>query len=263
MNSPLQPIEYKKFYLLWERAVANFQQVIAGKNSKWEKRVETVVDYLKERVIQPTDLLDVTNLTTNVWGPIYWDFLHLSSILLQYKLCRMKQYTIEKIKPFIDFCVLVINLDKGLICGVCAHNYLRFKTEYPTALDHLKKILCSGNFIYAIHLLHNIVNEKLDKKHFTQLDFAKIYTIYPIKDTRPYIDRFFDMPLYAFTSKSILEKIPDLEKEYEVDPRYIISKIYEYCGLEYPKLIHMTKPMVEFMKKHPKEIVEKLIEKIN
>ena len=96
----------------------------------------------------------------NVWGPVYWQFLHLTSIL-----CKT-QYQ----KDF--FSTNMYNFNLCLLCGICAFN---FKKKNPFLLMML--ISLTGDSITQIFRLHNMVNSALHKSQYSFEDFQKLFKL--------------------------------------------------------------------------------------
>ncbi|UVX94863.1 Ac92-like protein [Callinectes sapidus nudivirus] len=97
----------------------------------------------------------------NIWGPIYWNFLHLTSML-----CRT-----EYQKNL--FAANMFNFNLCMICSECAFN---FKQKKPFLLMMIISI--TGDSITPIYTLHNMVNDAIRHKHFEFEDFLKKYKLY-------------------------------------------------------------------------------------
>lgn len=263
-NLILSPIDYQEYYSVWEDSAAQFLQLIAIlKDNVWKVRINDVIQYISDGKQPRTNvLINPLNATTNIWGPIYWKFLHLTSILLQFKLNLIapgkKSVPIEQLKHHINFIVCIITLDKGLICGVCAHNYTKLKSEEPTAIEFLKKEYCSGFFIYATYLFHNMISTHNNKQRIGALDFAKIYKIYPIRDTRAIISNIYDLPVYQFNDKSLLDKISKYSTENKIEVEYIVSKIYKINNIQIPDILIPNKEVATFINMNNDDFYQKI-----
>lgn len=89
------------------------------------------------------------------WGNIYWEFLHLSSILLSFA------FENGLIKTLLDFPTLVYNIDVILPCAKCAYHYSTIKNS-----DDVKQIIKSmsfGSIMISLQIFHNVITANVDK----------------------------------------------------------------------------------------------------
>ncbi|AII15796.1 Ac92-like protein [Penaeus monodon nudivirus] len=110
---------------------------------------------IKERYT-PTDI----QFTKDVWGPIYWNFLHLLSIL-----CNKE----EQKKTF---AYIMMNFNLVLMCSACAFN---FRSKKPFMLT--MSMLITGDVITNLYNFHNLVNKALHKPYFDYSDFLDTYKL--------------------------------------------------------------------------------------
>lgn len=93
--------------------------------------------------------------TTNDWGRVYWLFLHYASILLNYA------YEMGKITHFLNFPLIVYNIDTILPCPKCILHYKSIKNDF--AVKNTIKQMAFGSNINGLIRFHNIITENVDK----------------------------------------------------------------------------------------------------
>lgn len=93
--------------------------------------------------------------TTHDWGRVYWLFLHYSSILLNYA------YEMGKITHFLNFPLLVYNIDTILPCPKCIMHYRGIKNDF--IVKNTIKQMSFGSNINGLIRFHNIITENVDK----------------------------------------------------------------------------------------------------
>lgn len=131
-------------------------------------------------------LVRMENYATNIWGPVFWNFFHLSSILLEYAFCN------NKINDILDFSTLIYNIDCILPCPMCASHYQQIKST-PAVKSSIKDI-SFGYIMTGLQTFHNIVTKNVDSTHeyinipnrsyFSLIDFAKTYNCIEIASLR-------------------------------------------------------------------------------
>ncbi|UVT30807.1 ac92-like protein [Penaeus vannamei nudivirus] len=162
-----------KYLLIYQKELYNFVNNILNKGNRmgefdntFEYSRASYDDLMKKLNIntkfEPNDL----QYAKNVWGPIYWNFLHLASIL-----CKTDNQKAT-------FAYLLMNFNLVLICSECAFNFLDKK---PFTLTMM--ILLSGDTITSLYNFHNIVNKALHKKQFQYSDFLLKYNIVAVKES--------------------------------------------------------------------------------
>ncbi|QBB28609.1 Ac92-like protein [Homarus gammarus nudivirus] len=122
--------------------------------------------------IKPTTIDKDAGYFKNVWGPIYWRFLHLTSIL-----CRTKYQ-----KDL--FATNMLNFNLCIICPECASN---FKKKEPFIIMMIMSL--SEDVVTPIYNLHNIVNDSLHRQQYSFEDFLTLYNI-QVTDTKINTYRF-------------------------------------------------------------------------
>lgn len=120
--------------------------------------------------------IDPGRMTKNVWGGIFWKFLHTASVLLQYA------YYKDRIGSFLNFPALLYNIDKVLPCPVCIEHYTRIKTT-PSVLNIIEQS-SFGLLITAVYRFHTVVNKNHkspleNRTPFRDVDFALLYHCFP------------------------------------------------------------------------------------
>lgn len=144
-------------------------------NETFERLVNIVgEEYNVERSVMYVRL---GNYGTNVWGNLYWRFLHHTSILLEQAMHN------NRINDPLDFPLLVYNIDCILPCANCALHYRRIKetADVKTVI----KDMSFGMLVNGLQAFHNLVTRNVDKlpeyagmpdrPTFTMIDFARTY----------------------------------------------------------------------------------------
>lgn len=149
--------------------------------------------------------IDPGRMTKNVWGGIFWKFLHTSSILLQYAYCK------NRINTFLNFPALLYNIDKILPCPVCIENYTRIKREKP--ILNVIEQSSFGLLATSVYRFHTIVNKNhespLDdattRLPFRDVDFALLYHCYPRSLTNTEVSvTFIKQPIVFHSREHVL-----------------------------------------------------------
>lgn len=122
--------------------------------------------------------------STSDWGKVYWEFLHLSSILLSHA------FETGLVDSLLGFPTLVYNIDGILPCSRCAHHYAAIKEG-----DDMKQVIKSmafGSTMVSLQIFHNIVTANVDKtpdyanrpnrERFLLSDFALKYKCIDVQD---------------------------------------------------------------------------------
>ena len=158
----------------------------------YRTRLSAFIAFLKSTFELSTTvmLVQTSKYSTDMWGSLYWSFLHYASILLQYAL-----YTglTDDVK---DFPTLVYNIDKMLPCSMCIAHYLSVK--HQNHVRYLIKMMSFGHVIQGLYQFHNVISENVYRhrypmvakdanippfRTFTPIDFAKRYHCYPLTTT--------------------------------------------------------------------------------
>lgn len=118
-----------------------------------------------------------SNYSTDLWGPVYWRFLHLASILVSYA------FEHQRIRDMLDLPTLVYNIDLILPCPMCAAHYQAIKQDSRVLLA--VKNMSFGSIVTYLQTFHNIVTENVDRTPeyanrpprppFTSIRFARVY----------------------------------------------------------------------------------------
>lgn len=122
-------------------------------------------------------IVHANKYTTHDWGRVYWLFLHYSSILLNYA------YEMGKITHFLNFPLIVYNIDTILPCPKCIMHYRAIKNDF--SVKNAIKQMSFGSNMNGLIQFHNIVTNNVDKtpeyanrpkrQMFTQAHFASQY----------------------------------------------------------------------------------------
>lgn len=123
--------------------------------------------------------VNVNNYTTPQWGPVYWRFLHYSSILLAYA------YENKMIASFLDFATIVYQIHLVLPCPTCKSHYMSVR-ETVEITDTIKYV-AFGLPMVGVHFFHNLITKNVDsyltklsanrehRRPFLVSDFARTY----------------------------------------------------------------------------------------
>lgn len=178
-----------------DRVVAEFVPVLSefeayvesvAMSDAYRGRLSAFIDFLKSAFeLSTTVMLVQTNkYSTDMWGPLYWSFLHYASILLQYALHTGLTDDVK------EFPTLVYNVDKMLPCSICIAHYLSVKRQND--VRYLIKMMSFGHVIQGVYLFHNVISENVRRHRyataenappsstFSPIDFAKRYHCYPL-----------------------------------------------------------------------------------
>lgn len=95
-------------------------------------------------------------------GPIYWEFLHLVSILIKDN---------EDLRT--RFAWLMLNFNEFIFCSICSHNYLAKDFWRVVFIP----IVRGRDTVTAIYNLHNVVNQSVNHAHFTMKQFEERFSV--------------------------------------------------------------------------------------
>lgn len=148
------------------------------------KRLTSFVSFLKHSFELPTTVMLVQSgkYTTDMWGPLYWSFLHYASILLQY---AMQVGLADDVG---DFPTLLYNIDMMLPCGICVSHYNTIKSG--NRIRYAVKLVAFGHVVQGVYQFHDAIAENVHGhrdvkiappfRPFSPIDFALHYHCYPI-----------------------------------------------------------------------------------
>lgn len=148
-----------------------------------EHAFRDVVDKLVLELSRAYDFqLDVlfvktSTYTTDLWGNLFWSFVHLSAILITHA------FNANLIGDILDFPTIVYNIDAILPCSMCAEHYRAIKNTTPVRA--CVKQMSFGYVISGAMNFHNIVTANIDKMQranafprthpFGTIDHARVY----------------------------------------------------------------------------------------
>nr|WOJ45379.1 Ac92-like protein [Apis mellifera nudivirus] len=147
--------------------------------TRYNEIFEKLIGVLCEEYDIKRDIMYVRlgNYSTNIWGNLYWRFLHLTSILLEHSMYE------NRINDPLDFPLLVYNIDHILPCSTCTLHYRQIKET--AEIKATIKDMSFGMLISGLQAFHNLVTQNVDKTPeyanmpnrvpFTMLDFARTY----------------------------------------------------------------------------------------
>lgn len=102
---------------------------------------------------RPVMLVSVAAHTTEQWGAVYWQFLHLSSVLVEYG------HAHALFRGTLHLATLLYNLDLVLPCAVCTGHYLLIKETAPV-LDCVREV-AFGDCVIGVHRFHSLVTHNI------------------------------------------------------------------------------------------------------
>jgi hypothetical protein len=91
-------------------------------------------------------------MNINQWGPRYWEFLHIFSIINEHN------YDVDQIKLFFD------DFHAYIPCLECREHYTDFFKDYSHT-----------NFVKSVLDLHNSVNQRLQKVQYSMDELRNKY----------------------------------------------------------------------------------------
>lgn len=116
------------------------------------------------------------------WGHVYWEFLHLASILLN------NAFEMKKINYFLYFATIIYHIDLILPCSMCAAHYKTIKYLKPHVKYDIPGVMIKiayGLPMVGLQIFHNIISRNINnsqeninrprKPFFDMSDFAKTY----------------------------------------------------------------------------------------
>lgn len=145
-------------------------------NRVFARLIQTLQEEYPKLTVNPI-FVRPSNYSTDLWGPVYWRFLHLASILVSHAFER------QRIRDMLDLPTLVYNIDMILPCPMCAAHYQAIKQDSRVLLT--VKNMSFGSIVTYLQAFHNIVTENVDRTPeyanrpkrpiFTAIQFARTY----------------------------------------------------------------------------------------
>ena len=102
-------------------------------------------------------------ITKKNWGPVFWDFLHLTAVNLRFKGVIPYENQQQLINLFNNLGVLIP-------CKKCALHYDEYLTDNPIE----KYVENKRRLSYWVYKLHNVVNDRLDIKETSRPSFDQV-----------------------------------------------------------------------------------------
>lgn len=148
--------QHQWFVLIKDILTHNNHTVKAIDINKYTATYEQIVDILNLEIV----IIRPMEYYKNIWGPVYWSFLHLTSIFC----------STEYQKDL--FSTNLLNFNLCMMCGTCAFN---FKDKKPFML--MLMMTLTQDMITPIFNLHNIVNTALKQPEYSFEVFVKKYNL--------------------------------------------------------------------------------------
>lgn len=145
----------------WFELIKNIlqNQKVNINNNTVNKYTVTYEEMMNVYNLPITDIQD-NQYYKNIWGPVYWNFLHLTSIF-----CKT-----EYQKDL--FCTNMLNFNLCMICSECAFN---FKAKKPFMLMMIMSL--SNDTITPLFNLHNVVNKCINHSEYSFDTFLEKYQL--------------------------------------------------------------------------------------
>lgn len=96
----------------------------------------------------------VSQYDISVWGPLYWNFMHYSSILVNYAMRH------QMMRDVGDFPSLIMNVDHMLPCSQCIAHYRSIKHTAPIH-SNIKEI-AYGQVVEGTWRFHNMITQNIN-----------------------------------------------------------------------------------------------------
>lgn len=216
-----------------------FYNYIESRSYIIDENKEPAVEYIKMlyefmNFLKKTFAIDIENLlvfshhyTTSDWGPLYWNFLHYSSILIQYLNNQTPNVNLY------NFPIIVYHIENILPCNKCIGHFLEFK---KTELYKLNvKTASYGLTIYSTFVLHDIITFNIYKNQynlnetnipkFLPIDFMKKYKCYPNIQTQELYYKNF-----------VIEPV-DFQNPIHINISYLLSAYFNVSYLLVSRII--------------------------
>lgn len=122
-------------------------------------------------------MIDYERLYMSTWGPIYWNFIHSVSILIQHA------YYENKLTDILQFPSVVHNLDTILPCSICEGHYLKIINSQRVL--ELVKNMEFGLIVASVFHFHNEITKNIARhstnvyKEYNTINFVFEYGCYP------------------------------------------------------------------------------------
>lgn len=199
-------LDIQKFVREYELIASEFVELSARKRELEPKYSKILMDFIATmcRVYGCKTIpmfVDVNKYTTTKWGPVYWRFMHYSSILLSYA------YEHKMVTSYLDFATIVYQIHLILPCSTCKSHYMRIR-ESQNVIDCIKYI-AFGLPVLGVLYFHNLITDNVDntmlkamsnherRKPFTYSNFAHTYECLTITNetlhsSTDYVPSYFD-----------------------------------------------------------------------
>lgn len=162
--------------LKFEDIYNEFLNFIAHNDFKLFKDYISVLDIICGNLEKYFNLKRVNHLirtkmyTKGHWGPIYWKFLHYTSILLQ------DLFSTKQIKNKLGFDIFIENLNYIILCAECKSHYDDYKLT--KAFQNHMHLIRYGFIIEGVYLIHNDVTQQIYQRHSNHI-------LNPLKQIHP------------------------------------------------------------------------------
>lgn len=142
----------------WELSLPFRHNTDNDKSAAYNVKLENMIDTLNRLygVSRTLIAVNVHKYTTSAWGHVYWNFFHLSSILILYAFQQ------KRIQSLLDFPTLVYNIDVILPCSICKAHYENVKYTHDVKNDIVKH-MSFGSLVTGLMHFHNVITVNVDK----------------------------------------------------------------------------------------------------
>lgn len=204
---------------------------------------------------------------TTSWGPLYWDFIHYSSILLNYAMRR------GLLRDVSQFPSIIMNIDYALPCSICKGHYQQIKRSNEVLM--IIKEIAYGQVIEGACKFHNLITMNINSAMGTNKQLFSIYDLtmkYRVLEYTPmnlkkivsYIpcELFFVPRLHAILAKYMYAKLQE-----NMSYTQVVKGLQESCidllankDFNNPTLLQSLESMFKCLQHGPKDLDKTLIE---
>jgi hypothetical protein len=159
---------------------------------------------------------------TKVWGPILWNFLHITSFNYPVKPTHCQKVEYRK---------FILNLKNVLPCGKCRENLKENFKKLPLTMAHMKNRDTFSRYIYDLHEVVNIMLCKTSgltyeevRERYEHFRSRCTTTSKTVKKRQSHVG--CAEPLYGKKSKCVIHFVPEEKKceTLEIDEQCLKSK---------------------------------------
>nr|DBA13145.1 TPA: Ac92-like protein [Oryctes rhinoceros nudivirus] len=122
-------------------------------NKLFERFINTICTLYN--IVRVPMMVQANKYSPKDWGHVYWEFMHLSSILLSHA------FENSMISTLLSFPTLIYNIDAILPCPKCAYHYSLIKQSED--VKQVIKSMTFGSVMISLQIFHNLITANVDK----------------------------------------------------------------------------------------------------